>query len=159
VRSTALSSSTPRNASPWPRIGREPSIVDGDNPECCIRLAWQRSYAELHRSAPIGQPRCVVVSSADGRWSRRLPRSRSYAPLTLAEVDQFWQASQREWVHRLSAAHVVADTADHFVHRDEPALVAHVVAAVVESSRSGGPVVLNPSAVAAHGGRLEAAGG
>ena len=82
----------------------------------------------------------VVVSSSDGRWERDASPSRWHEPLTLAEVDQLWQAAQREWVARLSAQHVVADTAGHFVHHDQPDLVAHVVRAVLQAARSGEPV-------------------
>jgi hypothetical protein len=101
-----------------------------------------------------------VVPSSDGRWQRQAPRPREYRwrePLSLAEVDQLWQNYQREWVRRLSAQHIVSKTAGHFVHRDEPPLVTHIVEAVIEAARNNRPVHLHPAAVAANVGRIKSA--
>ncbi len=149
----------PTNLSPWPTIVREPPLVDGDDEAGAIRFSSEHSYTELARSTPPHQPRCVVISGSDGRWQRQPPMPgefRWWEPLTLSEVDQRWQSYQRQWVHRLGAQHVVADTAGHFVHRDEPNFVTHVVKAVIVAARSGRPVHLDPAAVAANAGRLNA---
>ena len=111
----------------------------------------------MERSVPPTQPRRVVVSSSDGRWERSASPYQWHDPLTLAEVDQLWQAAQHEWVARLSALHVVADTAGHFVHRDQPDLVAHVVRAVLAAARNGAIVELPAADVADAGGRLRPA--
>ena len=129
----------PTNLSRWSALKPEPAIVDGDDESGCVRLDWEHSYAELGQSVPPAGSRRVVVSSSDGRWERDASPARWHEPLTLAEVDQLWQAAQREWVARLSAQHVVADTAGHFVHHDQPDLVAHVVLAVLQAARSGEP--------------------
>jgi hypothetical protein len=99
----------------------------------------------------------VVLSSSDGRWARDdKPGVREhFHPLTLAEVDRLWQGSQREWARRLAAVHVVADAAGRFVHRDEPDLIAHVVAAVLDAVRADAPVRLDQERVAAVAGRVE----
>ena len=88
---------------------------------------------------------------------RHPPTIRWYEPLTLAEVDSFRQGSQREWVRRIAALHVVADTAGHFVHRDQPDLLAHVAGAVVDAARRGAPVDLVGVDLAAAVGRLRPA--
>jgi hypothetical protein len=59
---------------------------------------------------------------------------------------------------RLSALHVLADTAGHFVHRDEPDLVAYMVDEVIDAARTGGSVQLDPQQVATAAGRLEPSG-
>ena len=143
----------PTNPSPWPQIGPEPAFVDGPDDSGGIRLDWDDSYAELARSVPPASPRRVVVSSSDGRWERRATPAPWHHPLTLAEVDQLWQAAQREWVTRLDALHVVADTAGHFVHCEQPDLVTHVVRAVLDAARHAEPVKLTATDVAAVGGR------
>lgn len=146
----------PTMVSRWPEIVERDVLVDGgeeDNPGG-FRLDWNACYAELARSVPAAGPRRVVISSSDGRWERNSVPSAWHQPLSLLEVDQRWQASQREWVHRLGAVHVVADTAGHFVHREEPDLVAYVVRAVVDAARAGTPVDLDAAGVAAHAGRL-----
>ena len=147
----------PTNLSRWPGMAPEPPIVDGDDESGCVRLDWEHSYAELGRSVPPAGPRRVVVSSSDGRWERDASPSRWHEPLTLAEVDQLWQAAQREWVARLSAQHVVADTAGHIVHHDQPDLVAHVVRAVLAAAWSGEPVRPAAADIADAGGGLRAA--
>ena len=152
----------PPRCAPWPRLGQEDPIVDGDDTEPgCIRLDWSDSQAELARMVPSLSPliasRAVVVSASDGHAQRHPPTIRWYEPLTLAEVDSFRQVSQREWVRRIAALHVVADTAGHFVHRDQPDLVAHVAGAVVDAARRGAPVDLVGVDLAAAVGRLRPA--
>ena len=153
----------PTMASAWHQIKRESPLADGDDDRGCLRLTWDDSYAELARSVPPRQPRRVVISRSDGSWERNASQSAAsqpkwYDPLTLPEVDLLWQASQREWVDRLSALHVVANTAGHFVHRDEPDLVAHVTVAVIDAARADKPVRLEADAVVATGGRVEPPG-
>jgi hypothetical protein len=107
--------------------------------------------------SPLIASRAVVVSAFDGHAQRHPPTIRWYEPLTLAEVDSFRQVSQREWVRRIAALHVVAGTAGHFVHRDQPDLVAHVAGAVVDAARRGAPVDLVGVDLAAAVGRLRPA--
>jgi hypothetical protein len=145
----------PTMGSAWPELTELNLLVDGAEDEPGhIRLVWDDCYAELARSVPPVRPRRVVVSSSDGRWERDSSPSAWHQPLTLTEVDQRWQASQREWVRRLDAAHVVASTAGHFVHRDQPDLVAYVTSAVIDAARAGTPLDLDPADVAAHAGQL-----
>jgi hypothetical protein len=58
-------------------------------------------------------------------------------------------------VRRLSALHVIADTAGHFVHCDEPDLVAYVVGAVLDAARAERPVWLDPQQLAVVASRIE----
>jgi hypothetical protein len=70
-------------------------------------------YSELQRMRPTaGATHAVVPSSAVGRWLRNT-RQPCHYPLTLTGLGRLWQGMQREWVKRLAADHVVADTAGH----------------------------------------------
>lgn len=145
----------PTMASPWPELARENPLVDGDDDEPgCLRLIWEDCYAEMAQSVPPARPRRVVLSGSDGRWERDSSPGAWHQPLTLAEVDVRWQASQREWVQRLGAVHVVAETAGHFVHREQPDLVAYLTAAVVDAARTDTAVDLDATEVAAQAGQL-----
>lgn len=147
----------PSTLSAWPRIvERDDRLLDGVD-DGCIRWSWRACFAELARSVPAAPARCVVLSSSDGRWERDPPPPpyEWWHPLTLPEVDHLWQGFQRAWVRRLDALHVVADTAGHFVHRDQPDLVAHLVGAVSAAVRAGGPVQLDPAHVGAAAGRVQ----
>lgn len=130
-------------------------LLDGGD-DGCARWSWQACFAELARSVPSAPARGVVASSSDGRWERNppAPPHEWWHPLTLPELDRLWQGFQRDWVRRLCALHVVADTAGHVVHRDEPDLVAYVVRAVLDAARADGPVQLDPQRIAAVAGRL-----
>lgn len=151
----------PTNLSPWPEavdLGGE--IRDGGD-QGCVRWSWNEAFAELARSTtPTGPARCVVLSASDASWeSESRSSSPWWHPLTLGEAARLWQGFQREWACRLHALHVVADTAGHFVHRDQPDLVAHVVRAVLAAARAGAPVQLDPQQVAAAAGRIEPSSG
>jgi pimeloyl-ACP methyl ester carboxylesterase len=98
-------------------------------------------------------PRGDVLSSAVGRWLRNDPAPWHH-PLPLAELDQAWQEKQRQWVERLSAVQVIADTAGHLVHQEQPELAADVVRAVVAAAREGRDVHLDLLSVTASGGRI-----
>ena len=145
----------PTPLSPWPKgVPPRLTVEDAAPGVGGMRLSRENSYAELHRSPPSTTLRSVVVSSSDGRWARDTAQSSWWGPLTLAQVDELWQGYQCEWVRRLAALQVVADTAGHFVHRDQPDLVAHVTAAVVDAARRGAPVDLDAAEVAARAGQL-----
>lgn len=145
----------PTMVSAWPEITKEDLLVDGDDDEPgCIRLVWEDCYAEMARSVPPAQPRRVVVSGSDGRWERDSSPSAWHQPLTLSQVDMRWQAAQREWAQRLGAVHVVADVAGHFVHREQPDLVAYLTTAVVDAARISASLDLDGAGVAAQAGQL-----
>jgi pimeloyl-ACP methyl ester carboxylesterase len=151
----------PTNLTRWPTLAREPLISDGDDGDPgYLRFSGEHGYAELAAAAvPSRPPRCVVVSSSEDRWRRDPPTTedRWWEPLTLVEVDRLWQNYQRDWVYRLQARHVLADTAGHLVHRDQPDLVAHVVTAVVNAARNHKALHLDSVAVANAGGRVRSA--
>lgn len=134
---------SPFRAAPWDT--RE--LEDGDGG---ARLRTMDLHAELKQPRNGHRVRAVVLSSAVGRWLHGNPDE--WAPTTLEEVDRRWQAHQREWVDRLSARHVVADSSGHHVAREEPRLVAAVVEAVVEAARAGRDVHLDPPEIAAVAG-------
>lgn len=136
---------SPFRAAPW----GERVLEDGDGG---ARLRTSDLHAELKQPRNGHPVRAVVVSSAVGRWLRG--RADEWAPMTLEEVDQRWQAHQREWVQRWSAQQVVADTAGHHVCREEPRLVATVVSAMVAAAREARDVHLDPGLLATVGGAL-----
>jgi hypothetical protein len=103
-----------------------------------IRFSWRVCYDELGIPRNGHRITSVVLSSAIDRWQRMPPKRAWWEPLTLADVDRLWQEFQREWVHRLSATHVVADSAGHFVHVDAPHLVALMINPMVAAARDEG---------------------
>jgi pimeloyl-ACP methyl ester carboxylesterase len=141
----------PTQWTPIPRIERDDLLPDGG--PGCIQFSWEQSFAELAEARPTIRGRLVVLSAAVGRWLRNTPAA-WHEPLTLTEVDQIWQEKQLQWVERLAAVRVIADTAGHHVHLEQPELAAHVVRAVVAAAREDRAVQLDPAAVAAAGGTL-----
>ena len=144
----------PTNLSRWPTIEETPT-VDGDDDSGCIRLGADASYAEL--AVGVSFFRAAFVVSSLGPLDSTSPevpvvntaRPRRGRP-ALAGV-------QREWVQRLGAQHVVADTAGHFVQRGQPDLlahVAHVVRAVLDAARTGHALKLTPADIEPVGGQL-----
>jgi pimeloyl-ACP methyl ester carboxylesterase len=72
----------------------------------------------------------AVVTSRVGRWVEE-GHPDAWRPFTLEQLDDRWQHGQRILAERLGARHVVAKTAGHYVHQEEPALVAEAIRAVV----------------------------
>jgi pimeloyl-ACP methyl ester carboxylesterase len=140
----------PTGITPFP-IERPDASPDADGG---ISFSRKLCLTEQRNTPPAaGATHAVVLSSAVGRWLRNEPME-WHQPLTLAEVDHLWQGMQREWVERLAADHVIADTAGHFVHKDASKLTALVIEAVVTAARSGDLVHLGKAGVAAAGGRV-----
>ena len=147
----------PVNFIPWPDLEPSAPMIDGnDGGTGYLRKPSADGYAELASSVPPQPRRTVVISSTDGRWQRDPPRKDdlTWDPSTLAQIDQLWQGYQRDWVHRLSARHVVANDAGHLVHRDQPDLVARIVRDVVHAARNSVALHLDKGAVADRGGRI-----
>lgn len=147
----------PVNLTPWPSITPEPPAFEGnDGTTGYLRRPSAGGYAELARVRPTHPRRSVVISSSDGRWQQHPPHTgdQCWDPVTLAEIDRLWQSYQTDWVQRLNARHVTATTAGHLVHRDQPELVAAVVAAVVDAARARRALRMDATAIDANGGRL-----
>lgn len=142
----------PTMPSTWPGAERESdTLEDGDDG---FRWSWKACFADLAEPLPVVPPRAVVLSSSVGRWVRDPPSRPWWGSLTLPEVDEQWQAFQRDWVQRLGATQVVADTAGHHVYREEPRLVAAVVEAVVAAVRDDEDVALDGSVLGPVAGYL-----
>ena len=146
----------PVNLTPWPPSEHaEPHPDANDDETGYLRRPQTDSYVDLKVNKPTEPRRTVVVSSSSGRWLRQPPAAvTNWDPDFLVELDDRWQGYQRDWVRRTNARHVVAETAGHLVHRDQPDLVAGVVTAVVEASRAGKALALDPTAIASMGGRI-----
>ena len=148
----------PTNLTPWPISAHHRPGTSNDGETGYLLKPSTESYVDLACSKPTDPRRTVVISSSDGRWQRHQPASATaWTPGALIEMDQLWQGFQRDWVRRTKARHIVADTAGHLVHRDQPELVAHVVTAVVEATRDKAILRLDPAEIKAAGGRLESA--
>ena len=142
----------PTSSSPWPaEVPRDENLEDGDEGHV---WSWKDCYVDLALPLLTPRPRTVVVSSSVGRWVRIPPKKPFGGPLSLQQVDDAWQAFQTDWAARYDAVHVIANTAGHFVHRDEPRLVHAAVKAVVEAARRGGAVDLSEQVVGHVGGYL-----
>jgi hypothetical protein len=107
--------------------------ADGRGPQ----LSREQCQQLLTAERPV-RARCAVVSHADGTIPQEA-LDRYWAPLTMAEADQVWREGQQEWVSRLHAAHVIANTAGHFVQEDQPELVAAIIDAVAAVSSDDEP--------------------
>lgn len=143
----------PTGASPWPAsVVREPSLTDSDEG---YAWSWGECYAELALPLPSPPPPAVVVSSSIGRWVRRPPSTVWWEPLTLEDVDKLWQQLQADWATRYGASRIVADTAGHFVHQDQPDLVAGVVKIALAATRAKQRPRLDAAAVRSIGGTLQ----
>jgi pimeloyl-ACP methyl ester carboxylesterase len=147
----------PVNLTPWPDLEPQPPLTDSSDGQVgWLRKPSKDCFAELARPAVVRPRRTVVISSTDGRWQRHPPRTgdSTWNPRTLAEIDRIWQSYQSDWVDRINARHVVATDAGHLVHRDQPDLVARVVADVVHAARTSQVVHLSQGGIADRGGRI-----
>lgn len=141
----------PTNITLFPKIERPDERHDDDAGG--IKFSRERCLAEQRQNPPLaGTIPSVVLSSAVGRWLNSDPTP--WHPLTMVEVDHLWQSMQQEWVERLGAHHVVADDAGHFVHRDNPQLTALVIEEVLAARRTGTPVHLDHTVLAAAGAQV-----
>jgi pimeloyl-ACP methyl ester carboxylesterase len=75
----------------------------------------------------------AVVTSRVGRWVEE-GHPAAWRPFTLEQLDDRWQHAQRMLAETLRAHHVVARTAGHYVHKEEPVLVAEAIRAVVSDA-------------------------
>ena len=141
----------PTSATPWPaEVEWEPTVVDDDGGWV---WSWEACYAEL--GVPMLQPPpAVVVSSSEGRWVRQPPSREWWLPLTLEQVDRLWQGFQADWAARWNAVHLVAATAGHFVHRDQPELVAAATREVLAAVRERRRPAIDTGQASAAGGKL-----
>ncbi|MRH88797.1 alpha/beta fold hydrolase [Nocardia sp. SYP-A9097] len=126
-----------------------------DNPGSSM-LDIAGSIAELD-AAVWGPVPAAVLASAPGRWTRLTPADAAeYAPLTLDQLDQQWQAGQRALAEKLDALLVVADWAGHHVAADQPELVAACVSAVITATRSDRRATIPPAQLRYAGGSCPA---
>ncbi|MEU4196027.1 alpha/beta hydrolase [Kribbella sp. NPDC026611] len=77
----------------------------------------------------------AVVTSRVGRWVEE-GHPEAWRPFTLEQLDERWQLGQRMLAEKLHARHIVAKTAGHYVHKEEPVLVAEAIKAVVDEVSS-----------------------
>jgi pimeloyl-ACP methyl ester carboxylesterase len=77
----------------------------------------------------------AVVTSRVGRWVEE-GHQEDWKPFTLQELDERWQRGQRQLAESIRARHDVATTAGHYVHTEEPELVAEAIKSVVAEARS-----------------------
>lgn len=141
----------PTPITPLPRMGGTELIDDAGGRG--LLLSRAQCLQLLTTEPPTFLDRSVVVSRAHGTLPQEA-LERYWRPLTMAEADEAWRERQHEWARRMRAVHVIADTAGHFVHEDQPELVAAIVEAVIAAWRRGEPLHLERKGIAAIGGRL-----
>jgi pimeloyl-ACP methyl ester carboxylesterase len=141
----------PTMITPLPLTERRGPFVDEADGNG-LRLSREQCQQLLVAEVPQ-RVRCAVVSRADGTIPQEA-LERYWAPLTMAEADQAWRERQQEWVRRLRAQHVIANTAGHFVQEDQPELVAAIIDAVIAASQRGEPLSLTREQVEGAGGQL-----
>jgi pimeloyl-ACP methyl ester carboxylesterase len=109
-----------------------------DQPELTFRDGSERGGRLFDVAAGIREieagrlpsvPAAVVTSRA-GRWVEE-GHPDAWRPFTLEQLDDRWQRGQNILAERLRARHVVARAAGHYVHKEEPVLVADAIKAVV----------------------------
>jgi len=129
----------------WP-AGPTRQSADGDGAEAThfdLAAGEIEVVEAVTPSAPI-----AVVTRTPGRWSDgwldRYP-----------EADPLWTAYQRQLARHSQAPLVVAKDAGHQVPREAPALVAHVVDAIVTAVRQGQRWRPHLAALAAVAGTLD----
>ncbi|MGC4939292.1 alpha/beta fold hydrolase [Kribbella sp. DT2] len=122
-------------------------LVDGRDGE-----GWRISVPatlDNFEPGPQRQIETVVIGSAVWRW---LPvkKAAEYRPLTLVEMDQWWQRHQLNLAKRWTGHLVVPHFAGHHVHKDSPELVAYVAQCLAAAER--GAIQLDQAALIQHGG-------
>jgi pimeloyl-ACP methyl ester carboxylesterase len=75
----------------------------------------------------------VVVSSRPGAWLE-LDDSAPWQPFTLEELDIRWQRVHQDLADTLGGTRLVATTGGHYIHTDQPDLVAEAIQTVIASS-------------------------
>jgi pimeloyl-ACP methyl ester carboxylesterase len=104
--------------------------VDGRDGEG-LRISYPATLQEFE-PGPSERIPTVVISSAIWRW---LPvkEADDYKPLTLIEMDHWWQRHQLNLARRWNGHLVVPHFAGHLVHKDSPDLAAYVVRCVADA--------------------------
>ncbi|BAL87257.1 hypothetical protein AMIS_20370 [Actinoplanes missouriensis 431] len=99
-------------------------------------------------SAPTPDVPALVLTRTHGRWDGENPPPHP-------AVEDLWQVSQRLLARDLRCPLLVADNSGHQMQHEAPELVAYAIRAVHTAVRSGGPVRVDPAAVADAGGQLD----
>ncbi|MFI5736146.1 alpha/beta fold hydrolase [Kribbella sp. NPDC051587] len=122
-------------------------LIDGRDGEAS-RISYPATLSEFEHGPTEPVP-TVVISSAIWRW---LPVKDvdDYRPLTMVDMDHWWQRHQLNLASRWSGHLVVPHFAGHLVHKDSPGLVAHVVEQV--AAAQGGSIELDQAALIRSGG-------
>lgn len=105
----------------------KPELIldDGDRADCTsLDVAAGADDVEASRRQ-LDRP-SVVISSRVGRWLD-VDDPEPWRPFTLAEMDDRWQRAHHELAEDLGATRLIADVGDHYVHKDQPELVAQAI--------------------------------
>jgi pimeloyl-ACP methyl ester carboxylesterase len=130
-------------AVPHARLWPDPSpYTDGERPDSSV-IDLDTSAARL--PAPTASVPAVVLTKAPGAWG---------SPEASAEVDAYWQRTQRELAAALGAVQIIALNAGHRLNEETPRLVAMAVDAVVHAATTATAPAFEPAGVLAAGGRM-----
>lgn len=141
----------PTMITPLPIVERSETVDDADGRG--VVLSRGGCHHLLVSEPPALSPRSVVVSRANGTIPQRALEL-YWAPLTMKQADHAWRERQQEWAQRIGAPLVIADTAGHFVHADQPELVVAMIDAVIGAWRRDEPLTLDREHVVTAGGYL-----
>ncbi|HEY3561898.1 MAG TPA: alpha/beta hydrolase [Kribbella sp.] len=104
-------------------------LKDGDRDDCTTydNVASLPVVTASKRRLDIPS---VVVSSRPGAWLE-LADPDPWKPFTLEELDTRWQRVHQDLSHTLGGTRLVATVGAHYIHKDQPELVAQAVRQVV----------------------------
>jgi len=110
----------------------QPELVFRDGSEDGGRLFDVAGGIQEIEAGRLPSVPAAVVTSRVGRWVEE-GQPEAWRPFTLEQLDERWQRGQRLLAEGLQARHVVATTAGHYVHKEEPGLVAQAIRDVVRT--------------------------
>jgi pimeloyl-ACP methyl ester carboxylesterase len=100
-------------------------LDDGERQDCASFDLTLDAQEILAARRPLGVPG-VVISSRVGRWLE-VDSADPWRPYSLEGLEERWQRGHRELAAVLGATRKSAEVGGHYVHTDEPELVAGVI--------------------------------
>ncbi|WP_157979562.1 alpha/beta fold hydrolase [Kribbella monticola] len=110
-------------------------VIDDGDREDHLSYDVVATVDEVARSRrALGVP-TVVIASRPGGWLE-IEDPDPWQPFTLAELDDRWQRHQRTLATDLAATHKIARAGGHYVHKDDPTVVAEAIDTLITATRN-----------------------